>query len=265
MRCEVRNGSFSYRAGEPVLRDVDFSFDGRGVFALLGPNGAGKTTLLKCLLGLMPWTTGESLFDGKPLSAWPRRAFWSRVAYVPQARLPNLASLSIAEFVVLGRSARLGAFASPGARDWALVDEALDTVGIRDLAGRLCSEVSGGQLQLAAIARALADEPELLVLDEPESNLDFRNQAGVLSVIDRLTAAGLGVILNTHFPAHALLRAKTGLLVPKGAAPVFGKAEELFTEERLTALFGIEVAVRAIDVKGRRLPVVLAVDDAPGR
>lgn len=265
MHCEVLHGSFSYRAGEPVLRDVNFSFDGKGVFALLGPNGAGKTTLLKCLLGLMPWTTGESRFDGSPLSDWPRRAFWSRVAYVPQARLPNLASLSIAEFVVLGRSARLGAFASPGARDWALVDEALDTVGIRDLAGRLCSEVSGGQLQLAAIARALADEPELLVLDEPESNLDFRNQAGVLSVIDRLVDAGLGVILNTHFPAHALVRAKTGLLVPKGAAPVFGKAEELFTEKRLTALFGIDVAVRTLDVEGQKLPVVLAVDEPAGQ
>lgn len=87
MDVQVRNGSFHYSGGDPVLRSVNFEFDGRGVFAVLGPNGAGKTTLLKCLLGLMPWSTGESLFNGKPLSDWHRTDFWQRAAYVPQAKL----------------------------------------------------------------------------------------------------------------------------------------------------------------------------------
>ena len=259
MLVEVRNGSFRYPASETVLRNVNFSFDGRGVFAVLGPNGAGKTTLLKCLLGLMPWTTGESLFDGRPLRQWRRTDFWQRAAYVPQAKLSNLASLSIAEYVVLGRSARIGLFSSPGKNDWLAAEKALEEVGIAHLSRRLCSKVSGGQLQLAAIARALANDPELLILDEPESNLDFRNQALILDVIDRLTERGSGVILNTHFPAHALLRAKAGLLVPRGEKPVFRPAGEIFTEEALTKLFGIEVKIRTLDFGGRVLPVVAAL------
>ncbi|MDO5532223.1 ABC transporter ATP-binding protein [Sutterella sp.] len=262
MRVEVRDGAFGYPGPRgsvvPVLRDVNFSFSGKGVFAVLGPNGAGKTTLLKCLLGLLPWTRGESRFDNRPLTAWPRREFWSRTAYVPQAKTSSLAALTISEYVVLGRSARLGAFARPGAADWEAADRAMETVGITSLAARRTNEVSGGQLQLAAIARALAGAPELLILDEPESNLDFRNQALVLDVIDRLAADGLGVILNTHFPAHALLRASECLLVPRGEAPVFGPARELLTEERLSALFSIPVTIRTLEVDGRPLPVVAA-------
>ena len=97
----------------------------------------------------------------------------------------------------------------------------MELVGIRVLAERLTTEVSGGQLQLAYIARALAAEPELLVLDEPESSLDFKNQAAVLNVIDQLTSSGLGVIINTHFPAHALARAASGILVPQEAADLW--------------------------------------------
>lgn len=259
MDVQVRNGSFHYPGGALVLRNVNFEFDGRGVFAVLGPNGAGKTTLLKCLLGLMPWSTGESLFNGKPLSDWHRTDFWQRAAYVPQAKLSNLASLSIAEYVVLGRSARIGLFSSPGKADWIHAQKALEEVGIPHLSRRLCSEVSGGQLQLAAIARALANDPELLILDEPESNLDFRNQALILEVIDRLTERGPGVILNTHFPAHALSRAKTGLLVPRGEPPVFAPASEIFTEAALSKLFGIDVKIRTLQFGSKTLPVVAAL------
>ena len=262
MRIEVRSGGFHYPNGRTVLRDVDFSFDGRGVFAVLGPNGAGKTTLLKCLLGLMPWSTGASFFDGRDRREWSVKAFWTRVAYVPQARASAFAPLTLRELVVLGRSARIGAFSQPGRADWAACDRAMDLVGVRPLAGRLTTEVSGGQLQLAYIARALAAEPELLVLDEPESSLDFRNQAAVLAVIDRLTDSGLGVVLNTHFPAHAIARAASGVLVPRDAKPIFGSASELFTEAQLTALFGIDVRIRTIDFEGCSTPVVTALPEA---
>lgn len=262
MRVQVIGGGFAYPGGATVLRDVNLDFDGRGVFAVLGPNGAGKTTLLKCLLGLQPWTSGESRFDGRPLSRWTRREFWRRVAYVPQARASAFAPLTLRELVVLGRSARIGAFSQPGREDWAACDRAMETVGVRALGGRLATEVSGGQLQLAYIARALCAEPELLVLDEPESSLDFRNQAAVLDVIDRLTDSGFGVILNTHFPAHAIARADSGVLVPRGAPPAFGPAAELFTEERLSALFGIGVRIRTLELDGRDVPVVAALGAA---
>ena len=236
MQIEVRNGAFHYPNGKSVLQSVNFSFDGRGVFAVLGPNGAGKTTLLKCLLGLLPWSSGASFFNGRDRREWSTREFWRRTAYVPQARASAFAPLTLRELVVLGRSARIGAFSQPSRTDWTACDHAMELVGIRVLAERLTTEVSGGQLQLAYIARALAAEPELLVLDEPESSLDFKNQAAVLNVIEQLTSSGLGVIINTHFPAHALARAASGILVPQGKPPIFGTAAELFSEAKLSAL-----------------------------
>ena len=259
MQIEVRNGAFHYPNGKSVLQSVNFSFDGRGVFAVLGPNGAGKTTLLKCLLGLLPWSSGASFFNGRDRREWSTREFWRRTAYVPQARASAFAPLTLRELVVLGRSARIGAFSQPSRTDWTACDHAMELVGIRVLAERLTTEVSGGQLQLAYIARALAAEPELLVLDEPESSLDFKNQAAVLNVIDQLTSSGLGVILNTHFPAHALARAASGILVPQGKPPIFGTAAELFSEAKLSALFGIDVRIRTLDFDGRQTPVVAAV------
>lgn len=112
----------------------------------------------------------------------------------------------------------------------------MELVGIRVLAERLTTEVSGGRLQLAYIARALAAEPELLVLDEPESSLDFKNQAAVLNVIDQLTSSGLGVIINTHFPAHALARAASGILVPQGKPPIFERPLSSFQRQAFSAV-----------------------------
>ena len=180
MQIEVRHGSFSYPGFKPVLNDVNFSFDGVGVMSILGPNGAGKTTLLRAMLGLISFTRGESLVNGKRVQEWKPKDFWRTVGYVPQAKTPGFAAMSIADMVVLGRSTHVGAFGLPGPKDWAIVDRVLEEVGLSHLSDRLCSEVSGGQLQLAMIARALAAEPRLLVLDEPESNLDFKNQMVVL-------------------------------------------------------------------------------------
>ena len=181
MTLEVRDGRFAYPGEKPVLDGVNFSFSGRGILSILGPNGAGKTTLLRALLGLAPFSSGSVRWCGREWRDWKPREFWTRVGYVPQAKVPQFAAMTISELVALGRSSRLSPFALPGAADWEAVDRALETVGIAHLGERLCSAVSGGQLQLALIARALAAEPELLVLDEPESNLDFRNQRAARS------------------------------------------------------------------------------------
>lgn len=229
------------------------------MLTILGPNGAGKTTLLRAMLGLMPWTEGASFLDGKDVRDWAQRDFWRRVGYVPQARANAFAPLTLAQLVVLGRSARMGSLAMPGDDDWAAADQAMRETGIAHLAERRTTEVSGGQLQLAYIARALAADPECLILDEPESNLDFRNQTLVLEVIERLTAKGLGVVINTHFPAHALRLADRTLLVPRGKPPVFGATRDVMTEESLTELFGVQVRMREVELPEGRAPYVAAV------
>lgn len=255
----VERASFAWGNRPATLVDVDFSFDGRGVLAVLGPNGAGKTTLLRATLGLLPWTSGRSLLDGRDVKTWSPRDFWRIVGYVPQAKSPAFAPMTIRDMVALGRSPHLGPFGRPGEKDWAIVDRVLAEVGVSDLADRLTSEVSGGQLQLALIARALATEPSILVLDEPESNLDFRNQRVVLDVIERLADRGLGCILNTHFPAHALALASKTLLVPKGASPVFGPTDVMMTEARLSELFSIPVRIRTLHLDEKDVTCVTAL------
>lgn len=247
------------KAPTPILSDVHFSFEAKGVLAILGPNGAGKTTLLRSVLGLLPWTKGRSLLDGRDVRDWAPRDFWRIVGYVPQAKSPAFTPMTIRDMVALGRSPHLGPFGRPGPKDWEIVDRVLEEVGVPDLAHRLTSEVSGGQLQLALIARALATEPALLVLDEPESNLDFRNQRVVLDVIQQLADRGLGCILNTHFPAHALALATKTLLVPKGEPPVFGDTKDLMTEENLSRLFSIPVRIRTLHFDEGDVPCVTAL------
>ena len=237
MSLEVIHGGYAWPGREPVLTGVNFRFDGTGVMSILGPNGAGKTTLLRCMLGLLKFTEGEATLDGRPVSNWKPRDFWRTIGYVPQAKLPGFASMTLADMVVLGRSAHIGPFSLPSDADWEVVDRVMTEVGIEHLAGRLCSEVSGGQFQLALIARALAAEPRILVLDEPESNLDFRNQMVVLNVIERLTEQGLGAVINTHFPAHALEISTKTLLVPRHRPPIFGDTRDVMTEDLLSDVF----------------------------
>lgn len=259
MNFEVRHGGFAWPHNEPTLTDVNFSFDCTGVMSILGPNGAGKTTLLRAMLGLLPFTEGESLLNGKPVSEWSPREFWRTVGYVPQAKLPGFAAMTLADMVALGRSAHIGPFSLPGEKDWAIVDRVMEEVGIAHLANRLCSEVSGGQFQLALIARALAAEPRVLILDEPESNLDFKNQMVVLRVIERLTSEGLGAIINTHFPAHALAISKKTLLVPRHRSPIFGNTRDIMTEEKLSDVFDVQVRIRELDLPECRYTCVAAV------
>ncbi len=259
MKLQAINGAFAYPGEAPVLQNVSFSFGGRGILAVLGPNGAGKTTLLRAILGLAPFTSGEALWDGRRIEDWKPRDFWRRVGYVPQAKAPSFAAMTLAELVALGRSARLGPFSLPGKADWEAVDRAMEEVGVSHLAHRLCSQVSGGQLQLALIARALAAEPELIVLDEPESNLDFRNQRVVIEVLKRLAGRGLGAILNTHFPAHAVELADEVLLVPRGRPPICGPAQNMMTEERLSDVFEIQVRIRELQLPERTVTTVTAV------
>ena len=259
MEFQVRHGGFAWPQREHTLIDVNFSFDCTGVMSILGPNGAGKTTLLRAMLGLIDFTEGEALLDGKPVSQWSSRDFWRTVGYVPQAKLPGFASMTLADMVALGRSAHIGPFSLPGEKDWEIVDRVMEEVGIAHLGSRLCSEVSGGQFQLALIARALAAEPRVLVLDEPESNLDFKNQMVVLKVIERLTAEGLGAVINTHFPAHALAISKMTLLVPRHRPPIFGSTRDVMTEEKLSDVFDVQVRIRELELPECRYTCVAAV------
>jgi len=260
VRFEVRNGSFRYPKSErQVLQNVSFAAEAGEVTAILGPNGAGKTTLLRCAMGLLKWNGGGSYLDGKDIRRLSYRELWQKVAYVPQARQASDA-YTVEEMVLLGRSARIGRFSLPGKEDLAAAAAALERLGLSRYAARRCSELSGGELQMVLIARALASQPEVLILDEPESNLDFKNQLLVLDTMTSLAAEGMTCIFNTHYPAHALRRAQKAFLLSKSGEFRFGPTHTVLTEEAIASFFGVRAVIGEIETDGRIYEDVFPVE-----
>lgn len=242
----VQNGSFSYGKDKPVLKDISFDLHSGELMAILGPNGAGKTTLLRCIMGMLKWSDGRSLLDGEDIRGIPASALWQRLAYVPQAKSAS-GAFTVFETVLLGRSSRLGVFSAPKNEDIKKAEEALEKLGISSLADRKCSELSGGELQMVLIARALAAEPEILILDEPESNLDFKNQLIVLDTMSSLAHSGMAIVFNTHYPSHALSRADKSLILSKGGDYVFGETGDVLDRDSIRRAFGVEAAIGEIE------------------
>ena len=185
MNFAVERGVFRYhRDGKDVLQNISFRIGSGEIMAVLGANGIGKTTLLKCMMGLLPWRSGRSLLNGRNIRELPVQQLWQTISYVPQAR-DTTSGFTALEMAAIGRAPHLGAFSQPKEGDLAIAHSCLQEVGASHLAQKLCSQMSGGELQLVLIARALAAGPELLVLDEPESGLDFKNQMIILDLLRR--------------------------------------------------------------------------------
>jgi len=208
------------------------------VTALLGPNGGGKTTLFRTLLGLLPPLAGEIELDGRPLAHWGRRQIARRLGYVPQGQA-SVFPYSVLDTVLMGRAARLAPLAQPGRADRDAAWASLERLGIAHLARRGLGEVSGGERQLALIARALAQETPLLIMDEPTASLDFGNQQRVLDQIGLLRDGGMGILLSTHQPEHALALADEIGLLHQGRLLGPGPAAEVAAPEQLARLYGM--------------------------
>ena len=242
---EARALGYGY-PGRPVGRRLGLALGAGDVLCVLGPNGGGKTTLFRTLLGLLPAQAGEVLLDGQALGAMSRGDVARRVGYVPQGHAAQFA-FTVREAVLMGRTAHVGLFATPGVADRAAADRAIAALGIESLAGRVVTELSGGERQLAMIARALAQGARALVLDEPTASLDFGNQVRVLREIRRLAAEGYAVVFSTHDPSQAFLAASRVLLLAQGGAVRQGTPAEVITGDNLRAVYGVEVRVAEVD------------------
>jgi len=257
MMLTVDKGSFSYPHGQPVLKDVSFSLAGGQIMAVLGPNGIGKTTLLKCVIGLLRWSRGESRLDGRSIAALDSRRLWQTVSYVPQARSTNVIYTG-RQMIMLGRSARLGPLQTPGPGDMEVVDQVCARLGIQRLTAKACNRMSGGELQMVMIARALAAQSRLLVFDEPESGLDFRNQLLIMDTIRQLAADdGIACLFNTHYPEHALRIADQALLLGQDGSYVCDAAPQVVSDDNLTRFFGVRIHVGDVDCQGHHYPAVI--------
>ena len=241
----VENGCFAYKNSKPLFNNVSFSVEGGELLSILGPNGAGKTTLLRCIIGLLRWSSGRSMIDGEDVASMSERKLWTSVAYVPQARTASQAFTAL-ETVLIGRTGRIGVFSTPKKDDIELAESVMRSLGIIDLRGKKCSEMSGGELQMVLIARALAAQPGILILDEPESNLDFKNQLIVLDTLSKLASEGIGCIFNTHYPEHALQRSDKALLLSGGRVK-FGRTASIVTEPNIEEAFGVHAVIGSFE------------------
>jgi iron complex transport system ATP-binding protein len=235
--------------GHTVGRGLSCALDAGEVVCLLGPNGSGKSTLMRTLLGLQARLGGEVALEGRDLASWSAAERARRLAWVPQAA-DSYFDFSLREMVEMGRTAHRGVFAGPGAKDREIAGSVLERLGISALADRPVHAVSGGERQLALIARALATEAGYLVMDEPTANLDYGNQARVLEEIARLKEAGIGVLVSTHHPEHAFRIADRVLLLARGALVARGPTQATLTSEALSALYGRPIEVATVTLAG---------------
>lgn len=245
MKVEIKDAAFGYKKYN-LFEHLNVVVPAQSVLTILGPNGVGKTTLLRCMMGFLPWREGATYFNDKPLSSYSHRELWSHMSYVPQAKQSPF-GYSVLDTVVMGLNATAGVFSTPSKDDYEKALETLDWLGISDIARSNCNEISGGQLQMTLIARALVSKPEVLILDEPESNLDMRNQLLVMDAIKRVTASrSTTCIINTHFPEHAFMVSDNTLFVGHENVRLHGETLTVINEENIRRFYGVNA--RIVDV-----------------
>lgn len=244
MRLAAKDLAFGYR-NRCVGSGVTLELQAGEVLCLLGPNGSGKTTLFKTLLGLLPAQGGAIRIGGHDARTLTRDAIARQISYVPQAH-GAFFPYTVRETVLMGRTAHLGLFSAPSARDHAATAAAIARMGISSLADAVYTQISGGERQLALIARALAQEARMVIMDEPTANLDFGNQVRVLERIRALAGEGIGVLLSTHDPDHAFLCADRVAMLHGGQLMACGSTAEVMTAQNLRTLYGVDVAVTSV-------------------
>jgi len=248
MKLEVKDGCFGY-GDQTILKKINFEVNDNTIMTILGPNGVGKTTLLKCVMGFYKWRHGKTLMDGRSVQSCSDKEFWRRTSYVPQAK-QSAFSYKVIDAVIMGLNAKQSLFATPKKEDYEKAQAMLEHMGVIKLRDKYCNELSGGELQMVMMARALVSEPELLILDEPESNLDMKNQLQIINAIEKVAADfKTSCLINTHFPNHALKISDTTLMLGYGNKQTMGKTLDIVTEENIREYFDVDARVVSLQVE----------------
>jgi iron complex transport system ATP-binding protein len=244
---------FHYDPGETVLNDLSLMVEEGSISAILGPNGTGKTTLLHTILGLLAPQTGEVLIARKAIGDYSRVELSRIVALVPQSEVVPF-NFNVLEYVLLGRTPQLGFLEMPGNEDIDWVREQLALLEISHLESRLINELSGGEQQMVVLARALAQQPKVLLLDEPTSHLDLSNKGKLLRMLRLLAKKQVTIVFSTHDPNMAAMIADHVVLLKNGAVLDAGDTADILTAEKLTWTY--DTKVKVIEVDGRRVALL---------
>ena len=241
---EIQTLSFHHlHSKEPVLKDISFRVNQKEMTAILGPNGSGKTTLFKCIVGLWRPQYGKIWYQDQNLLQLPYAQRAKMLATVPQEHDPPF-PYSVIDVVLMGRASHVGIFSTPSKEDYLEAEEAIETVGVQHLRARAYTKISGGERQLVLIARALAQESPVLLLDEPTSHLDFRNQAVILKKVKEIMKRkSLTVLMTLHDPNLAMLFSDSTILMDAGQLVASGSPQTVITEENLKRVYGIDVVI----------------------
>ncbi len=250
MKLEIKNMTCGY-GHKKVINNVSVCLQSGEILCLLGPNGSGKTTFFKSILGLLKVHEGAIVFQGESIKGWSHSKIAKAIGYIPQAHNPPF-PFSVLDVVLMGRTAHLGNFSTPGDQDVQIAVQAIEDLNIAYLQDRIYTEISGGERQLVLIARALTQQPQILVMDEPTTGLDFGNQLLVLSHIKKLARRGLAIIMSSHYPEHAFHYATKALLFKEGQVFAQGLPNEVVTENSIKALYGTNVKIISIPTQNNK-------------
>ena len=243
----IKNASFSYE-GLPVFENINLDLERGEILCLFGPNGCGKTTLLDNILGHLELDCGSIEIDGIERKSYSHREIARKISYVPQVHERTF-PYRVLDIVVMGRTPYLTPYSSPGKEDYRIAEDALEMVGIGRLKGRLYTRLSGGETQLVILARALAQQAPVIIMDEPASHLDFRHELLLLETVAGLIEEkNLSILISTHSPNHAFYFENRGLpvriaMMAERRIVYLGTPDDVLTEEKMKRVFGIDTKV----------------------
>lgn len=239
MSLEVNNIYFSYK-DHPVLKGISFRAEEGELISVLGSNGAGKSTLFKCILGLLEPERGNVVINGKSIKDMTLGTIAQKIAYIPQSHNPVF-NYTVFEMVLMGTTAQVSKLSMPGEDQIKYAQEALKIMDIYHLRDRNYANISGGERQMTLIARAIAQQAKILIMDEPSANLDLGNKIRLMKTLKTLTNSGYTVIQSTHDPEQACSYSSKILAMRDGKELAFGKAEDIVDSSLILALYGVDM------------------------
>lgn len=260
MILSVENGNFSYDNKRKVLENINLKVESGSILSILGRNGVGKTTLLRCMLGLLKWTSGNSFLDGKNIKDISFKDFWKNVSYIPQVHSFSF-SYTALEMVLMGLSSVLSIFSSPSKKDIELAEKTMEKIKILHLRDKEVNKISGGELQMVLIAKALISNPKIIVFDEVETGLDFHNQILILDLIKKLSLENnISAIMNTHYPTNALKISDYTFMLNKENKHIYGKTSDVINPYNIQEIFKVKSIVDTVTYDKKIIKNIIPID-----